>query len=367
MKRTTMILMLLLLMVYTVGCTKTEFKTIKKADGSVYVGQAIDDIPNGKGKLTLKDGRIYEGQFKDGKLNGQGSIRSNKTTDIEKGQYKDGKLNGKGERVTQIGSERGTFKDGMLNGYAYSSDDIGIYYGNYKNGALIGDKVTIDFENGDKYVGQLKDGMMSGSGTLVYANKCKYVGEFIKDKPSGNGKYFLADGTEVEFSELAIREQLGIAPGSELNRTQTQFVNYFVFMSKTINEIKPLYSDIVKLSDKLKNNGTLSNEDYEQLLSLDTMLKSKYEMINSVYTPLSSIELCSYSSKDVALGSMELIYRGVGNILAGLDRRRSDLILTGRMQVSAGSDSAFNNDANRPDINERLDYEIEFSKRFFRP
>jgi hypothetical protein len=49
--------------------------------------------------------------------------------------------------------------------------------------------------NGDKYVGEYKDGKYSGQGTYTFANGDVYVGEFKEDMRHGQGtKYFFGDG-----------------------------------------------------------------------------------------------------------------------------------------------------------------------------
>jgi len=48
------------------------FGIIKFIDGSVYEGQTIDGLYNGKGRMTHANGDIYQGEWKDGKANGYG-------------------------------------------------------------------------------------------------------------------------------------------------------------------------------------------------------------------------------------------------------------------------------------------------------
>ena len=52
-------------------------------------------------------------------------------------------------------------------------------------------------EAGDKYVGEFKDGVKHGQGTLTYANGDKYVGEFKNDMRHGQGTYTFADGRAI--------------------------------------------------------------------------------------------------------------------------------------------------------------------------
>ena len=343
-----------------VGCNRTEQKTIQNADGSVYVGQVINEIPNGKGALTLKDGSKFEGDFKNGKLNGQGSYVGLFSYRAE-GQFKDGKLNGKGEIQSQEGITSGNFIDGRLNGDGYfeSGSTGDRYIGNFKDGILIGEE-TIEFANGDKYVGQQINDSMDGNGTLVYAaNGTKYIGEFKKNKPTGNGKYFLADGTELQYNEVLVRNQMGIPLNAELNKTQREFVQYFVFMKKKISEIELVYGDISKSVDGLKDGTiTVSNEDYKKLESIDLMLKSEYQLINSVYTPFGST-----NAKDIIQGSLQLIDKGISNILLGIDMKNPSFIFLGKSQVFVGTSYVFNNDKSRINVNDKLTAEIEYSKK----
>jgi len=46
--------------------------------------------------------------------------------------------------------------------------------------------------NGQKYVGEFKDDLQSGQGTLMWPNGQKYVGEFKNDKPNGQGTLFVS-------------------------------------------------------------------------------------------------------------------------------------------------------------------------------
>jgi|ETNmetMinimDraft_33_1059910.scaffolds.fasta_scaffold109635_2 hypothetical protein len=48
--------------------------------------------------------------------------------------------------------------------------------------------------NGDRYVGEFKDGKFHGQGTLTYKDGRKYVGGWKNDKRHGQGTYTHADG-----------------------------------------------------------------------------------------------------------------------------------------------------------------------------
>ena len=48
------------------------FCTIQINDGSLFQGQVIKGVMNGKGQLTKLDKTVYDGYFENGKRNGQG-------------------------------------------------------------------------------------------------------------------------------------------------------------------------------------------------------------------------------------------------------------------------------------------------------
>ena len=56
--------------------------------------------------------------------------------------------------------------------------------------------VVKNYENGDKFEGQFKDGKFNGQGTYYGAYGDKYVGEFKDDNFHGQGTYYWADGAK---------------------------------------------------------------------------------------------------------------------------------------------------------------------------
>ena len=63
--------------------------------------------------------------------------------------------------------------------------------------------VRIVSPNGDKYVGEFKDGKFHGQGTFTWANGDKYVGEFKNGLLNGQGTDIFVDGSKGigEFRE----------------------------------------------------------------------------------------------------------------------------------------------------------------------
>jgi hypothetical protein len=62
------------------------------------------------------------------------------------------------------------------------------YVGQYKNGKRNG--IGTFTWDGHKYVGQFEDDDFKGRGTLIYADGSRYFGQFLSDKSEGQGVYF---------------------------------------------------------------------------------------------------------------------------------------------------------------------------------
>ena len=67
------------------------------------------------------------------------------------------------------------------------------YVGEFKDGKQHG-QGTYTFANGNKYVGVFRDGQKNGQGTYTCANGKKYVGEYRGGKSHGHGTHTWADG-----------------------------------------------------------------------------------------------------------------------------------------------------------------------------
>ena len=75
------------------------------------------------------------------------------------------------------------------------------YEGDYINDGYEGNGKYIG-ENGECYIGQWKNGLKHGKGTIYYSNgKIKYEGDYINDKYEGNGKY-IYDNDEYYIGEF---------------------------------------------------------------------------------------------------------------------------------------------------------------------
>ncbi|MCL1911734.1 MAG: hypothetical protein FWG13_05975 [Leptospirales bacterium] len=132
------------------SCETAKDETLTYTDGTVYVGQVKNGVPNGQGTYTWPDGKKYVGQWKDDKYHGQGTYT---WPDGRKyvGQFKDGKRDGNGTMT-------------------------------YSRGGVV-----------KYYAGQWKDDKYHGQGTETYMDDSKYVGKW-KDGGQDEGVIYTKDG-----------------------------------------------------------------------------------------------------------------------------------------------------------------------------
>jgi hypothetical protein len=78
------------------------------------------------------------------------------------------------------------------------------YVGEFRDGLPNGTG-TRTYQNKSKYVGEFKNGILSGQGTLTIATGNRYVGEFRYGKPDGQGRYLAANGSTLPIEIWADR------------------------------------------------------------------------------------------------------------------------------------------------------------------
>ena len=62
------------------------------------------------------------------------------------------------------------------------------------------DVETVNFDNGDTYVGEMFDGEPDGKGTYTFANGSKYIGQFAEGEIDGQGRMEYSNGDVYEGS-----------------------------------------------------------------------------------------------------------------------------------------------------------------------
>ncbi|GEM_PF-636341 len=200
--------------------------------GTKYTSAAClsGDCDNGYGVWVFDSGDIYSGYWKGGYRNGEGTYLY---ADGDKyvGSFNNNKRNGYGTYNWIAGSSYyGNWKDGSQNGYGtYTGSDGKVETGYYKNGSYVGTTdennsnlastsssssttsscIYGDCENGwgiyewktgssngDKYIGEWKNGNRDGEGVYTWANGDKYVGTWSAGVINGYGTQYFANGTK---------------------------------------------------------------------------------------------------------------------------------------------------------------------------
>ena len=158
--------------------------------------------------------------------------------------------NGQGTYTWSDGQKYvGEWKDGKQHRQGtYTWSDGNKYIGEFKDGKYYG-KGTFTFANGNKYVGKFKDNKFNGQGTFTFPDGAKYVGEYKNDQRHGKGTYTSANGKIKE----------GIWENDKLVREKSEIVRYEKIYNKCILENLKGQSDkeVIKIiKDACKNKAS---------------------------------------------------------------------------------------------------------------
>ncbi len=178
---------------------------------SVQFGCLQGNCTNGEGVFAYPDGSKYVGSFVANKLEGQG-VWYYVNGDRFVGSFKNNYPHGKGKvvhldnTVTEGLWENGEFVTNLEAGQPKTS---GCIKGNCYNGY----GTFIYTENNSKYVGNFKDGLAEGFGSVVYGNGERYVGEWHEGSFHGLGTLYLVDSTKYcgHWNHGAFTEEVSAA------------------------------------------------------------------------------------------------------------------------------------------------------------
>ena len=195
------------------------------ADGSRYIGNHLNGVPQGFGTQIWPDGSRYEGTFKNGLPDGlglwnssdgssyQGDIKANEFHGAGTyvwpdgssyiGHYVRGKRHGRGlYRWADGSSYDGDFKGDHRHGYGLRIFPTGgRYEGNHVRNKAHGQGVS-HLSNGDVYKGGYFNNKRHGYGTYRSKDGTFYKGFFLNGRRHGTGHVTLPDGRELSGSFL---------------------------------------------------------------------------------------------------------------------------------------------------------------------
>lgn len=87
-----------------------------------------------------------------------------------------------------------TMKNRMTNCFGSSAFITGMQYiGEWKNGEMSGQGTSID-SNKNKYTGYFNNGLKEGVGAIEFSNGSSYSGEWLKGEPYGKGTFISKTG-----------------------------------------------------------------------------------------------------------------------------------------------------------------------------
>lgn len=173
--------------------------TYEYSDGRIYSGDFVNGMPHGKGRMTFPNRDIYDGEWSDGKMNGQGEyLRFNTRTDkyAERyiGEFVDGVIHGNGRILFE---NRMEYEGQWQNGKRTGTGTLWISDKEYLHGLWKYDEMirgVRHFESGDWYDGSFKNSLFHGYGKYFHSSGTLFDGEFENGKPA-KGISLSPDGT----------------------------------------------------------------------------------------------------------------------------------------------------------------------------
>lgn len=125
----------------------------------IYEGEAINNVPNGNGKVTWEDDLYYEGGFLNGSFHGYGICHQGDFLHLE----------------------------GIWNNHDFVEGKA-VYGSGW---------MPCGYETGSIYEGKFEELLMVGKGKIIRKSGEIYEGDTLNGKPHGKGKLTCSDGTVI--------------------------------------------------------------------------------------------------------------------------------------------------------------------------
>jgi hypothetical protein len=183
----------------TVNNSKLKADILFLKDGSFYSGEVNEENkPNGFGFCFKADGKKLIGNWINGLFTGYGRIIDSKGS-LKEGKYLNSSLEGKGIEIKLDGTEyKGDFKNNLKEGRGCEESNEAKYVGLFSKDIKYGyGKLTFKLNN-DVYEGMFENNAINGTGTYTWANQNVYKGTFKDGKMHGSGHYTWPDGGEYK-------------------------------------------------------------------------------------------------------------------------------------------------------------------------
>lgn len=162
--------------------------TYEYKDGRIYTGDFLNGLPHGKGQMTFPNHDFYEGNWVDGKMNGIGEYRRfspsrDKYVERYVGEFVDGVMQGQGRiqfenRMVYEGQWQNGNRTGVGTLWISPTEYV---HGLWKFNELI--RGIHRFENGDWYEGTFKNNKFHGYGRYFHSSGEFFDGEYEDGKP----------------------------------------------------------------------------------------------------------------------------------------------------------------------------------------
>ena len=220
----------------------------------IYKGEFSNGIYNGKG-LFIKNKASIFGDWENGEINGNVLYKIEDQFEYI-GNFENNKKNGFGTEKYPDGSNyEGNYINNKKNGLGiYTFPNNEYYEGNFEDDLYNGQGQYIWGNNGNKYIGEFKNGKIEGKGTFSYEDGTIFVGNFIEGYKNGEGYIQFPDGKKY-FGNWLNGELYGYGYLLDGNKKIEIIFRHGKIISKTINE------DIEENINNLNNNENITKEN----------------------------------------------------------------------------------------------------------
>jgi hypothetical protein len=164
---------------------------------------------HGSGLYMKSNGERYEGFWENDML--KYGLYINEKGEIYEGSFENWKLQGEGRLLKADKQYKGSFFYGVRNGFGVETSEVEEYQGTFKNDKKDGQGKLEFKKSNNTYVGDFKEGKMTGKCEFLWANGDRYLGSIVNGVFDGSGKYSWSDGMEYEGNyDKGVRRGLGI-------------------------------------------------------------------------------------------------------------------------------------------------------------